>query len=331
MSSIVVIATGGTIASRSDARGAKVAGGSGTELLTGVVLPPGARVEVRDVLSRNSAALTLADLDRLRTAVGSALDSGADAVVVTHGTDTTEETAMLLDLVHDDPRPVVLTGAQRAADDPAPDGPANLRDALLVAAHPGARGLGVLVVFDGEVFAARGTRKVHTLASAAFADPDSGPLGRVVLGELALLRRPDRPAALRDVGPLPRVDIVALYPGADAAALDAHVAAGTAGLVLEAPGLGNSNPVVAAAVRRHVLAGTVVVLSTRVAAGPVRAVYGGGGGGRDLVAAWAVLAGWLRPAQARIQLTALLASGAGPDLIRSTFEDPPFREALTYG
>ena len=111
MSNIVVITTGGTIASRSDARGAKVAGGCGSELLDGVPLPLGVRVEVRDVLSRNSAALTLDDLDQLRTAVGDALDAGADAVVITHGTDTTEETAMVLDLVHDDPRPVVLTGA----------------------------------------------------------------------------------------------------------------------------------------------------------------------------------------------------------------------------
>lgn len=331
MSNIVVITTGGTIASRSDARGAKVAGGCGSELLDGVTLPPGVRVEVRDVLSRNSAALTLDDLDQLRTAVGDALDAGADAVVITHGTDTTEETAMVLDLVHDDPRPVVLTGAQRAADELGADGPANLRDALLVAIHPTARGLGVLVVFDGEVFAARGTRKVHTVASAAFADPDSGPLGRVVLGELELRRRPDRPPTLRDVGPLPRVDIVALYPGADTVALDAYVAAGAAGVVLEAPGLGNSNPVVAAGVRRHVMSGTPVVLSTRVAAGPVRAVYGGGGGGRDLVAAGAVLAGWLRPGQARIQLAVLLAAGAGPDLIRSTFENPTTRKALTHG
>jgi L-asparaginase len=331
MSSIVVITTGGTIASRSDAGGAKVAGGSGAQLLAGVALPPGVRVEVRDVLSRNSAALTLADLDRLRAAVGDALDSGVDAVVLTHGTDTTEETALLLDLVHDDPRPVVLTGAQRAADDPTTDGPANLRDALLVAADPGARGLGVLVVFDGAVFAARGTRKVHTLASAAFADPDSGPLGRVVLGELDLLRRPDRPAGLRDVGPLPRVDIVALYPGVDAVALDAYVAAGAAGLILEAPGLGNSNPAIAAAIRRHVHADIPVVLSTRVSAGPVRAVYGGGGGGRDLLAAGAVLAGWLRPAQARIQLAVLLAAGAGTDTIRSIFANPTTREALTHG
>ncbi len=314
-----MITTGGTIASRADASGAKVAQVAGAELLSAV--PTDVAVQVRDVISLNSAALTLSDMDVVRLAVGDALAAGADGVVVTHGTDTTEEAALLVDLVHDDPRPVVFTGAQRSADDPSSDGPANLRDAVLVAASPAARGLGVLVVFDGAVHAARGTRKVHTLASAPFLDPDVGPVGHVVLGELVVHRAPARPPALSGLHGLGgvRVDIVALYPGADGMALDALVAAGARGLVLEAPGLGNSHPLVVEAVRRHVAAGVVVLLSTRVHAGPVRAVYGGGGGGVDLVAAGAVLAGYLRPSQARVQLAALLASGMGAAEIQAAF------------
>ncbi|MEO9223324.1 MAG: asparaginase [Mycobacteriaceae bacterium] len=320
MTIVVVITTGGTIASRADASGAKVAGIAGAQLLSGV--PTEVTVRVRDVLSLNSAAMTLSDMDTVRHAVEDALANGADGVVVTHGTDTMEETALLVDLGHDDPRPVVFTGAQRSADDPSTDGPANLRDAVLVAGSPTARGLGVLVVFDGAVHAARGTRKAHTLASSAFTDPDLGPVGHVVLGELVVHRAPCRPPALRVVGRVGsvRVDIVALYPGADAAALDACVAAGARGLVLQAPGLGNSHPLVVEAVRRHVVAGIVVLLSTRVHAGPVRAVYGGGGGGRDLVVAGAVLTGYLRPSQARVQLATLLASGAEPDEVRAVFD-----------
>ncbi|WP_127782085.1 asparaginase [Rhodococcus sp. X156] len=321
MTTVAVLTTGGTIASSADATGAKVAGVSGAELLDGVDLPAGVQVQVRDVLSKNSAALTLADLDVIRRAVAAALAEGVDGVVLTHGTDTTEETAFLLDLVHDDPRPVVLTGAQRGADEPNTDGPGNLRDALAVAADPAARGLGVLVVFDGAVHAARGTRKMHTLASAPFADPELGAVGRVVLGELVVQRPPQRPAPLSGLTDLAdvRVDVVALYPGADATALDACAAAGARGLVLEAPGLGNANPTVVAAVRRHVQRGVHVLLSSRVPAGPLRAVYGGGGGGRDLVAAGAVLTGTLRPSQARVQLAALLAAGADDTQVRTAF------------
>jgi len=321
VTTIAVITTGGTIASRADASGAKVAQLAGAELAATLAVPAGVRVQVRDVLSLNSAAMTLSDMDGVRLAVAQAIVDGADGVVVTHGTDTTEETAFLLDLVHDDPRPVVFTGAQRSADDPSSDGPANLRDAVLIAASAAAQCLGVLVVFDGMVHAARGARKVHTLASSPFADPDLGPVGHVVLGELVVHRVPLRPAALRGVHGLGavRVDIVALYPGSDGTALDAHVSAGARGLVLEAPGLGNSHLFVADAVRRHVAAGVVVLLSTRVHAGPVQAVYGGGGGGRDLVAAGAVLSGYLRPSQARVQLAALLASGAGRKEVRAAF------------
>jgi len=108
---VVVITTGGTIASRSDASGAKVAGVADAALLRAV--PTGVDLQVRNVLSLNSAAMTLSDMDDVRRAVADALAAGADGVVVTHGTDTMEETAFLLELMHDDPRPVVFTGAQR--------------------------------------------------------------------------------------------------------------------------------------------------------------------------------------------------------------------------
>ncbi len=159
MKTVVVITTGGTIASRSDASGAKVAGVADAALLRAV--PTGVDLQVRNVLSLNSAAMTLSDMDDVRRAVADALAAGADGVVVTHGTDTMEETAFLLELMHDDPRPVVFTGAQRSADDPSSDGPANLRDAVLVAASPAARGMGVLVVFDGAVHAAGYSQGAH--------------------------------------------------------------------------------------------------------------------------------------------------------------------------
>ncbi|MDP9398465.1 MAG: asparaginase [Actinomycetota bacterium] len=313
MRRVVVLTTGGTIATRGAGLD-RVARDSGEDLLGRVQLPAEVTVQIREVLRLGSYAFATADMRTVLTAVRAALtDPAVDGVVVTHGTDTMEETSFLVDLFLADGRPVVFTGAQRGADDPTSDGPTNLRDAVTVAAAPASRGLGALIVFDGGVFAARGTRKVHTLASAAFGAADSGPLGQVVEGRLHLHARPVRPAPL-DAGRLDldgvRVDIVAVYPGCDPVFLEAAVAAGARGVVLEATGAGNANPPVRDAVRRLTDDGVLVLLSTRVHAGPVVPLYGNGGG-RDLVEAGALPTGLLRASQARVLLLALLGTGAG--------------------
>lgn len=313
-----MLGTGGTIASRTDEHGAA----QPVDRVDGLVgrLDAGA-VEVvgRDLFVKDSSALTTADHAVILAGVRDALaDPTVSGVVVTHGTDTAEETAYLLDLVHTDHRPVVLTGAQRPADAPDADGPANLRDALQVAADPAARGLGVLVVFDGLVLAARGTRKVHTHETAAFAQPDGGPLGRVVDGGLVIDRAPAHREHLdlrEDIATV-RVDIAAIYPGVDATALEAFAAAGARGVVLVATGSGNANSSIVAAVADLTRRGLVVALTTRVDSGPVAGVYGGGGGGADLIAAGAVPLGTLRAGQGRMLLLALLAALGDPVEVR---------------
>jgi L-asparaginase len=323
MPGVVVLTTGGTIASRTGTDGARRVAVTGADLLGEVQLGRLPEVDVRDVLQRNSFAMMTEDMSAVLDAVHDALtDPEVTGVVVTHGTDTMEETAFLVDLFHDDPRPVVFTGAQRSADNPKGDGPLNLRDAIITAADAHARDSGVLIVFDGLVLPARGARKVETLASAAFAAPDTGPVGRVAEGTVHVLsgaaRRAPLDRAPLDLGSV-RVDTVALYPGADATALHAHVAAGATGIVLEGTGLGNANPGVAAAVAALTSGGITVVLSTRVHCGPVLGLYGNGGG-EDLRAAGAVFAGFLRPSQARVLLLALLGTGASAAEIRTAFE-----------
>lgn len=330
---IAVITTGGTIASRTDAAGAQVAAVPGADLLNSVATDEGVIVEVRDLFSVNSYALTLDRMDQIRWAVNEALlEPQIQGVVVAHGTDTLEETAFLIELFHSDSRPVVFTGAQRSADTLGNDGPGNLEDAIALAASPAAMDLGVLIMFDGIVHSARGARKTHTTALAAFSDPDFGPLGHWERGELVLRSRPVRSAPLSfltadftDV----HVDIVSLYPGVTSTAMDAYVISGARGLVLEATGTGNANREIAAAVARHVADGVQVVLSTRVNAGPIRPVYGGGGGGHDLIAAGAISAGYLRPSQARIQLASLLACRASNDQILHSFRRDPHRTEQT--
>jgi L-asparaginase len=316
---VVVLGTGGTIASRRDDRGAAQPVDRVGSLVAGLA-PDGVTVEARDLFVKDSSALTPADQALIVRAVADALaDPGVAGVVVTHGTDTAEETAYLLDLAHTDDRPVVLTGAQRPADDADADGPRNLRDALVVAADPGARGLGVLVVFDGVALAARGTRKVHTHDAAAFAHPDGGALGRVADGRLVVDGIPAHREHLdigdHDIATL-RVDIAAVYPGVDGTALAAFAAAGARGVVLVATGAGNANPAIVAAVADLTRRGVVVGLTTRVDTGPVAGLYGGGGGGADLVAAGAVPLGTLRAGQGRILLLALLAALGDPGRVR---------------
>ncbi|MEU4730543.1 asparaginase [Streptomyces sp. NPDC023588] len=309
MARIVVISTGGTIASRWQGSGF-AADADGNEVIATAPLPEDISVELVDLFSVNSPRLTTAhQLTLLRTVHEVLADPGVDGIVVTHGTDTLEESAFLVDLHHHDPRSVVFTGSQRPMGTADGDGPGNLYDALLTAANT--RGLGVLIAFAGRVHAARGTVKTEAVALDAFADPSKELLGKIGFGKVTILRAPQRPVPL----PLPampqlppRVDVVLHHTDGDPVLLNAALAAGARGVVLVGTGAGNATPEIVDAVRAAVERGVLVALTTRVMAGPVTEIYTHGGA-VDLVAAGAVPTGTLRAGQARIAvLSALLAT-----------------------
>jgi L-asparaginase len=296
---VVVVSTGGTIAMRPEpGTGKLVPATTLDELLESLAWRDAPPLELDDFLGVPSfdvhgpLALSLA-----RRVLG----HGAP-VVVTHGTDTMEETVYLIDrLLPDDAPPVVLTGAQRAGDEPDRDGPRNLRAAIRVAASPEARGRGALIVFADEIHAAREVRKVHTSALRAFASPGYGPIGHVDGERVLFSRRPERRPPLPVPEELAPVDLIRLHAGSDARFLRAAVESGARAIVLEGTGRGNANAQVVEGVREAVAAGVAVVVCSRCVEGRVEPVYGKGGG-RDLAEAGAVFAGDLAGPKARVLL-----------------------------
>ena len=298
-----VLTTGGTIASRP---GENLAG---QELVAGVPgLEEVARVSVEEFSNIGSSKMMPAHWLRLARRVREVFRERPDlsGVVVTHGTDTMEETAYFLHLTVADPRPVVVTGAMRPPGTPGADGPANLLDAVRTAGSAESRGRGTLVVMNDEIHRADAVRKAHTTRPDAFVSPGGGAVGAVSLGEVAYRWAAGegplhgRFADALSWDRLPRVRIAYSYPGADGTSVRALAGDGAIGLVVASVGRGNLSAAQEEAVRNVVDRGLPVVVSSRTMAGPVPVGDPGDG---------VIGAGSLNPQKARV-LFSLALTGA---------------------
>ena len=322
---VMVLATGGTIAGeavspvdagyRSGAVGIDtlldaVEGVRSVAIVAGEQVTQAGSQDVNDALWLKLAARITELFDR----------DEADGVVVTHGTDTAEETGYFLHLVVKSPRPMVLTGAMRPATALSADGPLNLYNAVAVAGHADAHGHGAMLVVNDDIHSAREVTKTSTTDVQTFVSTGPGLLGIATFGRVRLFRTPTRrhtvisALSVDGLSALPRVDILYSYAGMPADLIEASVTRGARGIVIAGVGNGNIPQPVAGALVEAARAGITVVRSTRVVSGEVaRNVE------VDDDACGFVAADQLNPQKSRVLLQLCLANGIGGDAVQEAF------------
>jgi L-asparaginase len=320
---LAVIFTGGTIGMKADARrGGIVPALKGREILRQA---PGlsrmCRIDVIDFGQYPGPHMTpqlMMDLSRL---VRKCLKKpGVGGAVVTHGTDTLEETAYLLDLTVDSNKPVVVAGAMKDCTELGWDGPANLVGAVRTALAREARGKGVLVFLNDRINSASEVTKTNTESFETFASPELGPLGWVDRDRVAFYRQPLFRESYRTERIESGVDLVKIAAGMGDGLLRNSVDSGARGLVIEGMGRGNVPPAVVPGIAHALSKRIPVVLCSRCIGGRVLDAYAYEGGGSQLRRMGVILGGHLPGQKARIKLMVLLGRGMGAEGIRRAFE-----------
>jgi L-asparaginase len=321
---ILVLGTGGTIAGAgSNATGAAYRpGGLALDVLIGHLAALGLDAELvsQEIARIGSQDIGFAEWQALHAACTAALaDPAIVGVIITHGTDTAEETGFLLDLTLPTTKPIVLVGAMRPADAVGADGMRNFANAVKVASDPAAAGRGVMLVMGDAVLAARDARKAATSAIDAFRSFPRGPLARVTPSSLDWFGPPHRAgegARYAFPAELPRVAILTAGAGMDEQPVAALLGIGCKGMVLAGMGQGNAPASVIAALSRAAASGVPVVRSTRVDEGLVDRNVEVDDDALGLVAARA-----LGPAKARVLLMVLIANGVtGAAAVQAAFD-----------
>jgi L-asparaginase len=325
---VLFIFTGGTISMKIDpVTGGAVPALSGREILAyDPTLAELAEIEVIDFGRLPGPHWTPAAMWELSELTRAQIQRpDLDGIVITHGTDTLEETAYLVDLRHVSPKPIAFVGAMRNTSELSFDGPANLRAALRTVIEPDARGQGVFVVLNMLIHAASAATKSDTQSLETFTSPVFGPLGMVDTDRVLFARALPRRALIETSVLEPRVDLLLTYAGFDGRFIDAARECGVRGLVLEGTGRGNVPPAALPALDRLLAAGIPVVLSTRCPQGRVLDTYAYEGSGHDLRRRGVLFAGALTGPKARVHLMLALGATREPAALRQLVEQGRYR------
>lgn len=307
---VALITTGGTIASKEISKGLLNSGAmSGEELAELCQLPENIEVKVIDVMQKPSMHIDFDLMLKIRGEILTELnDPTVCGIVVTHGTDSMEETAYFLDLTINDPRPIVVTGSQRAPQDIGTDVYSNLRNSVYVAVNEELKNVGVVVVFNERIYSAKYVKKVHASNIQGFESFGYGYLGIIDNNIVSIYQKPIFKDNYVIKTQIPRVDIIKCYTGADGVFIEAAVGAGAKGIVLEGVGRGQVSPYMMDAIKKAIAAGVTIIVTTSAEEGKVYPSYGYLGSAYDLKQHGVLLGEDYDSKKARIKLAVLLAS-----------------------
>ncbi|HJV31640.1 MAG TPA: asparaginase [Bacillales bacterium] len=312
MKKVVLLTTGGTIASRPNKESGKLASGAltGEELAAMCNLPENIEVIVDSIFQKASIHITFEDLVVLKDKIEMYFkDLDVAGVVVTHGTDTMEETAYFLDLTIKDERPVIVTGSQRSPEDLGSDVYINLRHAIYSACSGDLKGAGAVVVFNERIFAARYVKKEHASNIQGFNAFGFGYLGIIDNDEVHIFQKPVKREYFEIKSPIPQVDLIKCYIGADGKFIKAARESFVKGIILEGVGRGQVGPEMMAEIEKAISEGIKIVVTTSAEEGAVYTTYDYKGSAYDLYKKGVILGSDYDSKKARIKLAVALASG----------------------
>jgi L-asparaginase len=324
MNKILVVFTGGTFSMRIDeATGGAEPRYSGSELMD--MIPEAGRlaeIKVMDFGKYPGPHMTPELMLKLsRSIMDQIKKDNYSGVIITHGTDTLEETAYLLDLTLKTSIPVVVIGSMKNSSEPDWDGPRNLMDAISICLNTNCRDLGVLVCLNGEINAASEVTKIYTDEVDTFSSLDFGSIGFVQNGRVILNRLPRKLEHLGTESIITNVDLLTVYAGMDEKFFRLSADSGAEGLVVEALGVGNVPPAAFEGIRYVVEKGIPVVLVSRCPAGETLDIYSYPGAGKWLHQLGVIFADYLNGQKARIKLMLALSITREKEKLKKIFEN----------